>query len=461
MNMFLELHKNEYPVITDAIVRMHWMPNKALVYSKIEDRTKELYEYNMDPISTEYAELLSQITGTQTLGQIIEINGKNKDIPALIENAYLREWVKFSENKSISPKMKTTGDRNYFFPPHLAIELTDKCNLSCKHCYRNAKHEGTFIDKSKLFDLIDQLSGEGLELVEVTGGEPTLHPDIVEIIEYLVSKLGLVAVLTNGANVNKNVIDTFIGSKGKVLVNISIDSSTPDFHDAFRGVKGCWQQSCKAVKELADNGVLVRVAMSVTPENMFDVESTLLLAKNLGAQSFAWEQCSPQGRGVNISWKDVSEYDYLEYERISKCLRKKYNELINFLPPKSSRMMSLGLENCGGGWRTFTIGPNGDVRMCVNSPLKMFSFGNVFNDGISVFNNKLLSILSDTPLPRYSTCKDCKLYTYCSKCTVRGLTGAANMDSCSWEGKELLKYINRDQLENGTIDCSMRKTIRI
>ena len=71
-----------------------------------------------------------------------------------------------------------------------------------------------------------------------------------------------------------------------LLVNISIDSSYPEYHDSFRGKKGAWEKSCNLIRILADNGILVRVAMSVTPQNMFDVENTVKMVKEWGGEIF-------------------------------------------------------------------------------------------------------------------------------------------------------------------------------
>lgn len=193
-----------------------------------------------------------------------------------------KKWIRYEDEPQKDNKIKIFGDRVNNFASHLALELTDKCNLACKHCYRDAGVTGDFMPKEKLFHAIDRAIEQGLSIIELTGGEVTLHPDFCEIVDYVSARLEVVAILTNGYYYNEEIINCLLRNKEHLLVNISIDSSYPEYHDSFRGKKGAWEKSCNLIRILADNGILVRVAMSVTPQNMFDVENTVKMVKEWG-----------------------------------------------------------------------------------------------------------------------------------------------------------------------------------
>lgn len=412
----------------------------------------------MEVINKDYGNILLRIDGKTSLSNIIKhFEVLKNNIYKYIENAYFKGWIEFSDTpKPYCSSHLVTGDREYFYPIHLAIELTDRCNLRCLHCYRSSTCEGIFIEKDKLFKIVEVLTKKGLRMVELTGGEPTLHPNFIEILSYLLSKLELVAILTNGTTIEEQVYKFLKINSDKLLINVSLDSSTPEFHDKFRGVKGSWEKACKIIAKLSNDGFIVRVAMSIALENMMDVENTLLLAKKLGAVSFAWDLCNSFGRGSNIDWSIVRDEEWMKYEAMSKYILKKYHYMINFLPPSSIRKMSLGEENCGAGWRTFVLGPDGNLRICVNSPITLFKIGNIFEEGAKILKNKILEELSEIPLPRYESCKNCKFYAFCNNCIVKAVITAKNYDKCEWEGKRLIEY--SDIIDNNLV-CFIKKSI--
>lgn len=367
---------------------------------------------------------------------------ERENVISKISHAYFSELIDFSDNYNRS-ELLITGSEVAYYPPHLAIELADKCNLRCKHCYREAGNEGEYIDFEKLKQLVLKLKNYGLKLVEVTGGEPTMHPQFNQIIDFLCSNLPLVAVLTNGVNITEEMLHTFERNKENLMINISIDSSNEEFHDKFRGQKGAWSKTVSSLRRISKIPVLTRVAMSIVPDNMFDIENTIQLAKNNGAKSFAWEVSNTNGRGNSISWNRVSQQKYEMFMKESKYLQIKYHEMITYIPPKYTKKMQQGCDNCGAGWRTFAIDPYGNIRSCVNSNNHMFEIGNVFKDGLEIFSKDILFELAKIGVPRYETCKMCKAFSYCQGCYIKGIDGAINNEECNWEGKSLLKYIDQ------------------
>lgn len=79
----------------------------------------------------------------------------------------------------------------------LFIELTTACNLKCIHCgYKNISSHN--IDKKYIYEAIKQLECKGLQNVMLTGGEPTLHPDFLEILSVCKANNLRTKVATNG-----------------------------------------------------------------------------------------------------------------------------------------------------------------------------------------------------------------------------------------------------------------------
>jgi len=112
----------------------------------------------------------------------------------------------------------------------------------------------------------------------------------------------LVALLSNGTLVNDNAISRFAEHRDRLLIGISLDASNPETHDSIRGTPGAFEKTLGTVQALIKKRLKVRVAMTVTPDNWREIEPTLLLAKEIGADWFGWSPAMPFGRGCGVEW---------------------------------------------------------------------------------------------------------------------------------------------------------------
>ena len=145
-------------------------------------------------------------------------------------------------------------DTSAFARPYVVSwNLTYRCNLACEHCYLDAggaPQVGTenFADRSELgteecFRVIDEIAAFAPECVTIlTGGEPLLRRDILEIVRRA-SERGLwVVVGTNGVRITENVARQ-LAEAGARGLSLSLDALDPDRHDRFRKVRGAPSRS--------------------------------------------------------------------------------------------------------------------------------------------------------------------------------------------------------------------------
>ena len=165
--------------------------------------------------------------------------------------------------------------------------ILEACNFRCPYC-RGLKDEIYGDRKLKMLSLeeikrnIDLwCEGTPLENIRFSGGEPTLHPDIVEIIKYAKSKgIKRIAISTNGSN--KMELYTEIVEAGCNDFSISLDACCAEDGDMMSGdVKGSW---VKVIENLGKISKLTYVTVGVvlTPENVQKTIDTILLADSLG-----------------------------------------------------------------------------------------------------------------------------------------------------------------------------------
>ena len=159
------------------------------------------------------------------------------------------------------------------FPPRLWIYSNFHCNLACEYCVvaSSPRARKRSIGLERFRALIDEAVGEGFTEVYVTGGEPFIEPEIVEMLEYASDRLPTV-VLTNAmlfTGRRRSELARLAGRANLVLQS-SIDGACADTHDAWRGT-GSWQKAMDGLAYARELGLPMRVAMTETPENRDEV----------------------------------------------------------------------------------------------------------------------------------------------------------------------------------------------
>ena len=122
------------------------------------------------------------------------------------------------------------------------MKVTEKCNLRCKHCYLDASCEkANMMTYHQFENLVKILKKNHVLNLELTGGEIFVNPQAYEILELALKQFAMVAILTNGTILSDKVLALLAKYKDKIIINVSIDSTNPQVHDKFRGMKGALQ----------------------------------------------------------------------------------------------------------------------------------------------------------------------------------------------------------------------------
>src|SRR6266545_1318814 len=265
-------------------------------------------------VSPVAAAFLGNCDGRHKLGETIPKTwaGDWEDLKLVgfAATAVSEDWIELLQSPSeVAPRV--TGSTTAFYPPHMSVELTEACNLRCDYCYRESDATKlSHMPTDALVGLLEKLWGAGLRSVELTGGEPLLHKDFRRILALCAERFEMVGVLTNGTRLTDDLAQQFAEMGEKLMYSVSLDASTPEAHDARRGVKGAWARTTRNVARLAALGVGIRVSMVVDERNFYDLENTLLLAKSLGARAFSYSPLLPLGRGKEMfrtTWKIPGE----------------------------------------------------------------------------------------------------------------------------------------------------------
>ena len=170
-------------------------------------------------------------------------------------------------------------------PTRLWMYTNYDCNLACDYCcvVSGPRAEPRRLPAERIRSLVDEALACGLIEVFLTGGEPTLRPDLAELIAYITDRLPLTlltnAMLLRGPRWDR--LRPLIANGRGIAFQVSLDSATPERHDAHRG-RGAHAAALAGIKTLIDEGARVRLAASLPEAALTEIPDLHRLADTLG-----------------------------------------------------------------------------------------------------------------------------------------------------------------------------------
>lgn len=183
-------------------------------------------------------------------------------------------------------------------------EITRACDLACRHCRAEAIAQRAPEELSTLEakDLLRKMRGFGARLprLVLTGGDPLKRPDFFALLEYG-AWLGLrISVAPSGTSaLTRDVLSRF-KAIGVESMSLSLDGSTPERHDDFRGVPGCFARTIEAARHARDAGLALQVNTLVTAETEADLPEIFRLVRCLEPKRWSLFFLIPVGRGRTL-----------------------------------------------------------------------------------------------------------------------------------------------------------------
>jgi AdoMet-dependent heme synthase len=356
-----------------------------------------------------------------------------------------------------------SGVEGFARPYVVSWNLTYRCNLACEHCYLDAggtPRVGTenFADRSELgteecFKVIDEIAAFAPECVTIlTGGEPLLRRDILEIVRRAAERGLWVVVGTNGVKISENVAQRLAAAGARGL-SLSLDALDPDRHDRFRKVRGAWQNTVEGAQILNRTGLPFIVQTTAGSHNLGELDAIADFAHDrLAAKVWNLYFLVPTGRGQFVSDITPEQYDEVlaslyriqrKYDRRmlvnAKCAPHYIKTVLEHVGeqrdsrsadpswpfPGSSpiRTYSGGAGGCPAGTHYMGIRPNGDVTPCPYLPvfagtLRQSTLADLWSSSELFIGIRRRASLG-------GRCGDCEMNAHCGGCRARafGVTG--------------------------------------
>jgi radical SAM protein len=202
--------------------------------------------------------------------------------------------------QSMMRTIPARGGLNYDETPFLAIwEVTQSCDLACKHCRAAAQpiphpDELTNAEGKKL---IDQIAEMGVPIFVFTGGDPMKRKDVFELIRYAADKGVRVALTPSATPLLTREAIFKLKEAGLVRLGISLDGSTPEIHDTFRGLPGAWARTIQAIQWANEAGIPIQVHSTISRHNAKDLDNLCALFEKMAIVMWNVFFLVPVGRG--------------------------------------------------------------------------------------------------------------------------------------------------------------------
>ena len=184
--------------------------------------------------------------------------------------------------------------------PFIVIwETTQACDLACLHCRACAQSLPSPLELSteEGRDLIDQVAQMGAPLFVLTGGDPLKRPDIYHLVEYGTRRGVRMSMTPSATPLLTHAAIARLHSCGLARLAVSLDGSTAEIHDAFRGVSGSYALTLKAVRWAGELGLPVQINTTITRRNLHDFENMVALLKTFDMVLWSVFFIVPTGRG--------------------------------------------------------------------------------------------------------------------------------------------------------------------
>ena len=323
-------------------------------------------------------------------------------------------------------KAASTGDVFDFF---VQLHLTERCNLSCTHCYQEERvmTEMMLPEIDGALSNISETIGQWSDTYEIpfatsfniTGGEPLLRKDLPEILQRISAHNFGSYLLTNGVLITKE--------NARMLADLPISGVQVSLegpqavHEAIRG-KHSFSSALKGVEHLLDAGIAVTLNVTLSEVNEAFFPDMVSLAADLGVRRLGFSRLVPYGRGLSLLQSMLGKEKLKEvYERIFS-ISVPGIEIVTGDPVAAQ----LGSETtgydgdapasggCAAGVSGITVLPDGTITPCRRLGIPI---GNIQRDSLRQIwaTSPVLDALRDKEAYK-GKCRICKRWSECRGC---------------------------------------------
>ena len=244
----------------------------------------------------------------------------------------------------------------------LFFEITDRCNLRCRHCGSSCTTEGqalTIDDVERTLKTVQQSPYK--PTICLTGGEPMMHPDFFGIACH-VKEMGFNWGMTTNATLIDDIAAEKLRKAGMSTVSVSLDGMEKS-HDSLRQKEGAWRLALRGIESLQKAGFEPQVTTVLHQGNFDELEPMYKLLRGMGITSWRPINVEPIGRACESSDLLLTADQFRQL--LSYISEKRFD-------PDNPMEVTFGCSQrdhyflCGAGILTASVRSNGDICACLD-----------------------------------------------------------------------------------------------
>ena len=277
---------------------------QQLPYALVDKETKAIMF-----VSGKYGCLIEMCTGMLDMDSLLFSAEQRKVIGYFADQGYLA--------KSEFP-CEIEEEQKYFQYPCRFIKsahwsITGLCNYRCKHCYMSAPHaKYGMLSHEDCMRIVDQLAECGIFKVSLTGGEPLLREDFMDIVDALLQHdIQITTIFSNGKLINREFLQKLRDRGISPEINISFDGV--GWHDWLRGVDGAEEIAKNAFRLCHEMGFRTDAEMCLHRKNKDVIRESVQLLKELHVEGLKISPVMDVGEWTNVE-KDLALTEEEIYE---------------------------------------------------------------------------------------------------------------------------------------------------
>jgi SynChlorMet cassette radical SAM/SPASM protein ScmE len=323
-------------------------------------------------------------------------------------------------------------------PSSMEVAITGKCNLRCLYCFHftSAMDVPQDLPTGEWLTFFEELGRLAVLRITLEGGEPFIRPDFPELIEGIVKNRMRFNILSNGTLITDEMAAFLAATRRCEGVQVSIDGSRPETHDATRG-KGNFYKAIEGLEKLKRHDVPAQVRVTINRHNLEDLPAVAaLLLDELGLPAFTTNSaeymgvCRTQTENIQLNAADRSRAMSLLCElqakypdRISASAgplaeARDWGKIIKACSEGREPIAGRGhLVSCGGANIRLGVRCDGVIVPCLL--MSHLELGRINQDDLGeVWRNhpelKHIRERHHIPLSDFAFCRDCEFLPYCA-----------------------------------------------
>ncbi len=327
------------------------------------------------------------------------------------------------KERNLGPLYGRLINKKEFSPLGGLIELTYRCNLNCIHCYcKGSENKDKELDTEQWKEILDEIHKEGCLWLTISGGDPLVREDFLEIYSYAVRKGFIITLFTNAYGFTPKIINNLIKSPF-YSIEITLNGITKDTYEAITQIEDSFSKVIENIKILTQKKFPLILKTNCLKINKHQIgKIKRWTEKLLGKPSenryyFKYDSMIyPRLNGDKTPCQYRLNFEELEEaKRQDVDIWKEYQKGLHSNFPKLNRGKSF-LYHCNSWANHFFIDPFGRLKFCMFT--EKFSIDlktTPFREGFYRFPYQILNQRFKTN----SKCKDCKLRPVCYYCPAR------------------------------------------